>query len=130
MSSSLKIKLKNLLCLLALAGTFVVSVATSIKQTSYTYGVFWINSDCVTPSVEEKITVEFAQVTSPSGTTFLDYGLPTETIVSDESDMTGLVDGETRTCKKTFGDFGANGEAVYTCFERDTYRCTILIREP
>lgn len=122
---------RNGLTIIFLVATFFVSAATSVSG-GLSSGTFLVSSDCTTPAQEQTVSVLFNEIVSPSGVSFLDFGFPQAQVNEDETDMVGVVGTETRTCRKTFGELisDSSPDAVYTCFERNTYRCTILIKQP
>lgn len=121
-------KLETVFSLFVLLGTTWVVAATS----SYVYetGNYYISSDCVSPIVEEEaVFVKLGTVVAPPDKAFTDYGLPVDDI-SDESAISGDVNGQTRVCENTFDPGGSNHTKIFSCQDDGEFACMVILREP
>jgi hypothetical protein len=114
------------------AGAFMIVclwsiVATSQSQKSIDKGDFYVISDCVTPTLESQVGTIGGQIVTPIGQSYTDYGFP-QTNVNLQSPITGTVLGKMRSCYLTYGD-KSNGETwIYSCFDNNTFTCSVMIK--
>lgn len=121
--------IKEALSILALVTTFFVSVATSYDHVSLTSGKVYIISDCISGNLEAYVNVSNYQIVDSSGLSFLDFGFPLS-IVNPDGENTGLVNGNMRSCKKSFGGNTTDKDLIFACHDNGEYTCSILIQKP
>ena len=118
-------KFLSILCLIVYGWILLATSSLS------TLGSFYISSDCVSPiRQKEAISVSSGEITAPSGTTFLDYGLPTTTLTV-ELGSTGVFNGRIRNCQISYGsDNGLDEEVqIFSCFDDRAFACTVIIED-
>ena len=120
---------KNILAAAFLGFTLFSVLATSQLRDDDkpASGQNYVISDCVTPVLENVVTIANNVVVAPGGVSFTDFGFPSATIAQT---MTGTVGAVQRECTVTYGEGGLNGVKnrwVYSCFDNGTFKCTIYI---
>lgn len=109
----------NLFALSCLIGTVWASVATS-KMDGGFYGTYRVSSDCVTPTIQQNITI------SDSSTfDFTTLGFP-EISLTRGMKSTGSVNGKTRVCENTLEEGDVIDDSfLYTCSDDGQYVCNV-----
>lgn len=107
---------------------FYILAATSVASSPPVNGPFLVSTDCTTPYSETDIVITTGAITSPGGSNFSDFGLPTTTFYGDNI-YVGTIAGTNRTCHRIVGREGSWGrEWAYSCKVEDAVACTVLLQ--
>ncbi len=117
--------IKQILAILLLLSVVFVTLATSALRNLSHNGSYYIRSECVSPPVENHITVAAGEITSPGGVTLANFGLPGSVLSRDE--FSGTVNGKLRSCAYEYVNDDEE-EHVISCYEDNVYICSAYLK--